>query len=90
MKSTVYRLGEFKIIEHEHGDLWWETHIGLGSLKSGKCFIKGDILFIKPSESTESGFLKGEFIDHINKLPKWGKINIFAQIIKFINVDPTA
>jgi hypothetical protein len=34
MQYTAYRLGEYKIIEDEHGDLWWETHIGLGSSKS--------------------------------------------------------
>jgi len=51
MKNTSYSLAEYKIIENEHGDLWWETHIGLGALKSGKCFINGNILFIKPSDS---------------------------------------
>ena len=78
MQNTSYRLTEYKIIENEHGDLWWETHIGLGSLKSGKCFINGDILFIKPSDSTEPGFLKGEFLDHLNKLPKWEKTKYFC------------
>jgi hypothetical protein len=73
MQHTAYRLGEHKIIENEHGDLWWETHIGLGSSKSGECFINGDILFIKPSDSMGPGFLKGEFLDHLNKLPKWEK-----------------
>jgi len=83
MQNTVYRLGEYKIIEDEHGDLWWETHIGLGSLKSGKCFINGDILFIKPSDSTGPGFLKGEFLDHINKLPKWEKTKYYCASYKF-------
>jgi hypothetical protein len=46
MQSTTYKLAEYKITENEHGDLWWETHIGLGSLRIGKCFINGDILFI--------------------------------------------
>ena len=73
MQHTAYRLGEYKIIEYEHGDLWWETHIGLGSSKSGECFINGDILFIKPSDSMGPGFLKGEFLDHLKKLPKWEK-----------------
>jgi len=56
MQHTAYRLGEYIIIEYEHGDLWWETHIGLGSSKSGKCFINGDILFIKPSDSMDRDF----------------------------------
>jgi len=82
MQYTAYRLGEYKIIENEHGDLWWETHIGLGSLKSGKCFINGDILFIKPSDSMGPGFLKGEFLDHINKLPKWEKTKYYCASYK--------
>ena len=82
MQYTAYRLGEYKIIENEHGDLWWETHIGLGSLKSGKCFINGNILFIKPSDSTGPGFLKGEFLDHLNKLPKWEKTKYYCASYK--------
>jgi hypothetical protein len=82
MQHTAYRLGEYKIIEDEHGDLWWETHIGLGSSKSGKCFINGDILFIKPGASTGPGFLKGEFLDHLNKLPKWEKTKYYCASYK--------
>ena len=82
MQHTAYRLGEYKIIENEHGDLWWETHIGLGSSKSGKCFINGDILFIKPSDSMGPGFLKGEFLDHLNKLPKWEKTKYYCVSYK--------
>jgi hypothetical protein len=82
MQNTAYRLTEYKIIENEHGDLWWETHIGLGSLKSGKCFINGDILFLKSSDSIGPGFLKGEFLDHLNKLPKWEKTKYYCASYK--------
>ena len=82
MQHTAYKLGEYKIIENEHGDLWWEAHIGLGSSKSGKCFIYGDILFIKPTDSTGPGFLKGEFLDHLNKLPKWEKTKYYCASYK--------
>ena len=82
MKKTEYRLAEYKITENELGDLWWETHIGLGSLKIGKCFINGDILFIKPSDSTGPGFLKGEFLDHLNELPKWEKTKYYCASYK--------
>ena len=82
MQHTAYRLGENKIIEYEHGDLWWETHIGLGFSKSEKCFINGDILFIKPSDSMGPGFLKGEFLDHLNKLPKWEKTKYYCASYK--------
>jgi hypothetical protein len=82
MKNTAYRLAEYKVIENEHGDLWWETHIGLGSQKSGKCFINEDILFIKPSDSIGPGFLKGEFLDHLSKLPKWEKTKYYCASYK--------
>jgi len=82
MQHTAYRLGEYKIIEYQHGDLWWETHIGLGSSKSGKCFINGDILFIKPSDSMGPGFLKGEFLDHLKKLPEWEKTKYYCASYK--------
>jgi hypothetical protein len=37
MQNTAYRLAEYKIIENEHGDLWWETHIGFSTnCRNGK------------------------------------------------------
>jgi hypothetical protein len=88
MQKITYRLAEFKITENQHGDLWWEMHIGLGSLKHGKCFINGDILFMKPSDSTEPGFLKGEFLDHLNKLPKWEKTKYYCSSYKIYECPP--
>ena len=82
MQKIAYRMGEYKITQNEHGDLLWETHIGLGSLKIGKCFINGDVLFIKPSDSIGPGFLKGEFLDHLNKLPKWEKTKYYCASYK--------
>ena len=73
MKATFYRLDEHKIIEDDNGTLWWEAHAGLGALISGKCFIRGDILFIGPTESEEPGFLAYEFLNQIGRFPKWGK-----------------
>lgn len=82
MQKMAYRLAEYQIFENQPGDLWWETHVGLGSSRSGKCFIKGDILFLKPGDSTGPGFLKGEFLDHLNKLPKWGKTKYYCASYK--------
>ncbi len=73
MKATFYRLGEYKIIEDDNGALWWEAHAGLGALVGGKCFIRGEILFIGPRESEEPGFLANEFLNQIERFPKWGK-----------------
>jgi hypothetical protein len=92
MQNTAYRLAEYKIIANKHGELWWETHIGLASLKTGKCFINGDILFLVPSDITEPGFLKGEFLDHLNRMPKWNKTKYYCASYKISeckSVSPT-
>ena len=90
MQNTAYRLADYKIIENNHGDLWWETHIGLGALKSGKCFMNGDILFLEPSVVTEPGFLKGEFLDHLNKLPNWEKTKYYCASYKIYKCQPVS
>jgi hypothetical protein len=73
MKSTFYRLGEYKIIDSGIGALWWEAHAGLGALISGRCFIRGEILFIGPRESEEPGFLANEFLNQLERFPRWEK-----------------
>ena len=73
MKETIYRLGEFKIIESDTGQLMWEAHYGFGEIQKGRCFRKGSILFIGSAERYQNGFLKGEFLDDLKKYPKWDK-----------------
>jgi hypothetical protein len=76
---TYYRLAEYKIIEREDGYISWEAHSGFCSLKAGRGFINGDILFLEPGQtSEENGFLKGEFLDQLNRLPKWGKTKYYC------------
>ena len=79
MKETVYRLGEYKIIESDTGQLMWETHFGFGEIQKGRCFRKGSILFIGPAESYRNGFLKGEFLDDLKKYPKWSQTKFFGN-----------
>jgi len=86
-QNTFYRLAEFKIIENENGNLWWETHSGLGSLKTGTCFIRGNILFIEFSNSEESGFLKGEFLDRLYQCPMWEKTDFFCTNYTIYNCN---
>ena len=78
MKETIYRLGEYKIIESDTGQLMWETHSGFGEIQKGWCFRKGSILFIGSAESYQNGFLKGEFLDDLKKYPKWGKTKFYC------------
>lgn len=77
MKGTSYRLGEHKINE-TNGVFWWEAHAGVGGLKSGRCFIRGDILLIGPTESEAPGYLKREFLERLQELPQWDHTRYFS------------
>lgn len=50
MAEIFYRLGPYQIIERDNGELWWKSHGGFASVRSGLCFIEGNILFMGPSE----------------------------------------
>jgi len=78
MKDNFYKLGEYKIIESDTGELSWEAHFGLGMFQEGRCFRKGAILFIGPAESHHNGFLKLEFIDHLKVFPEWPKTKYYC------------
>jgi len=84
-KDTSYGLGRFEIIEKKNGEIWWETHAGFGRLRAGKCFIVGEILFIGPYKTEKPGFLKGEFIEHLNKLSKWEKTKHYCSSYSIYN-----
>jgi hypothetical protein len=76
--EATYKLGKYKIIEGVGGGLWWESHHGLSDCQTGRCFIEGNILIVGPVESEKSGFLKREFMEHIDRLPAWSKTKYFC------------
>ena len=78
METATYRLNEYRIIEHVNGLLEWETHYGFGAQQHGMCFIYNDILIIGPCSHEEVGYLKGEFLDRIEKLPFWNKTESYC------------
>jgi hypothetical protein len=78
-RELSYKLGRYKIIEGTSGGLWWESHYGLGSVQTGRCFIEGNILILGPSEAETPGLLKREFIEHLYKLPAWEKTKYFCS-----------
>ena len=84
-KDISYRLGRFEIIEKKNNEIWWETHAGFGRLRAGKCFIVGEVLFIGPYQTEEPGFLIGEFIEHLNKFPKWEKTKHYCSSYSIYN-----
>jgi hypothetical protein len=79
MLTKNYRMGEYKIIESDSGELTWETHGGFGALQQGRCFRKGQILFMEPAEIDAPGFLKREFLEHLKKLSVWSKTKYYCN-----------
>ncbi len=85
MQAAIYKLGEYKIIEYDAGQLRWEAHFGLGALQEGRCFTKGTILFIGPADNNRPGFLKGEFLDHLKQFPEWLKAKYYCRGLDVYN-----
>lgn len=50
------------------------------------CFIHNDILIIGPCSHEEIGYLKGEFLDLIEKLPLWDKTKLHCFASELFNV----
>jgi len=89
IKSEYYRLAEYKIIESEDGSIWWETHSGFCSVRMGRCFVSGSILFVESAyTSEENGFLKGEYLDQLNRLPKWEKTKYYCISFHIVKCKP--
>jgi len=87
MATNSYRLGEYKIIESGMGKLRWEAHSGFAALAEGRCFRNGTILFIGQSENDQIGFLKGDFLDHIEPFPAWSKTRYYCSAFDMYRCD---
>ena len=79
MKTDIFKLGGYKIIETDVGDLRWEAHFGVGEIKEGRCFKKGSVLFIGPPERRSDGFLKFEFMARTKGFPGWLKTKYYCR-----------
>lgn len=88
MESKSYKLAQYCIIEKNNSEIWWETHGGVGSLKKGKCFVQGDILFIGPPETEEAGYLKREFLEKLRKFPQWTKTKYYCSSYSIHECSP--
>ena len=78
MEDRSYRLGRYEIIEKSGGAIWWKSHGGFATQKMGKCFIEGNVLFIGSSERDEEGFLINEFLEHLEKFPRWNRTKYYC------------
>lgn len=77
-QEISYKLGRYKIVESPGGGLWWESHFGIGSAQTGRCFVDGNILIIGPCDGEKPGYLKREFMKHLDKLPHWKKTKYYC------------
>jgi len=78
MEKRSYSLNQYEIILIGSGEIWWKSHGGFADTKRGKCFIEGDVLFIGPSEESEPGSLKNEFLKHLKQLPPWDRTKYYC------------
>jgi hypothetical protein len=74
-----YKLDRYKITEMNNGQLFWKYPSGLGSLKRGRCHIKGSILFLEPGETEQSSLLKREFMQQLIRLTDWERTKYFCK-----------
>ena len=83
MAETSYRLGHYEIVEKDDGALSWKSHGGFASIKTGKCFIEGDILFLGYPLGEEHGQLKNEFLNHLSRLPTWRRTTYYCPSVHY-------
>lgn len=76
--KSAYRFGEYQITEYDDGVLRWVAHHGFGEQRGGRCYIVGDILVIGQFLHEEIGYLKGEFLDRLEKLPVWNRTKFYC------------
>ncbi len=81
-----YRLGEYRIAEYNNVLLSWERHAALAEQYSGKCFIHGDVLIIGDRSHQEPGYLIGEFLEQLQKLPAWNKTRYYCLASTLLDV----
>ena len=85
-KKLLYRLGEYRITDYENGRLSWERHVDFGVQRSGDGYILGDTLILGPASHEENGFLIGEFLDQLKKIPVWDKTRYYCHASELLEV----
>ena len=87
IEKSAYRFGEYQITEYDDAVLRWVTHHGFGEQRSGRCSVLGDILLIGQFSHEENGFLKGEFLDRLDKLPIWKRTKFYCFASELLDVS---
>ena len=87
MEERSYRLAQYEIILKGNGEIWWKAHRGFAAAKSGKCFIEGNVLFIGLSEMDEEGFLINEFLEYLDKFPRWDRTKYYCPSFRLYTCE---
>ena len=87
MEDRSYRLNLYEIIEKSSGEIWWKSHGGFATQKNGKCFIEGNVLFIGLSEMDEEGFLINEFLEYLDKFPRWDRTKYYCPSFRLYTCE---
>jgi hypothetical protein len=69
----TFRLGRYLITVTDNGAVSWQKHEGLNRVVGGPCIIESDMLFIGTQEYDEGNQSKREFLNKLNRLPRWDK-----------------
>ncbi len=87
IEKSAHRFGEYQITVYEDGALRWIAHHGFGEQRIGRCSIVGDILVIGKYIHEEIGYLKGEFLDRLEKLPIWNRTKFYCFASELLDVS---
>jgi hypothetical protein len=87
INESIYRLGEYQIVEDKNGLLRWETQFNFGVQRSGKCYIFGNILILGNWSHEESGYLQLEFSELLQKLPAWNRTHYYCFASELLDVS---
>jgi hypothetical protein len=76
--SNSYRLSHYEIIEKGEEQALWRSHSGRGKVKTGRCFVDDDVLFMENGETDLSDLTKKDFERRLCLLPAWEKTKYYC------------
>jgi len=76
--DVAFRLQKYEIIEKTNNQFVWRTYAGPNTVSGGNCIILEDILFIGSWQNEQSTMSKRQFLQNIQKLPKWDQTKYFC------------
>jgi hypothetical protein len=78
-RDVSYRLGQYEIVETKDGGLLWKFYSGRWTIKTGTCYVDGNILFLRHRETEITKIPKNIFMERLILLPFWEKTKFFCH-----------